>query len=158
MRQRCFDPKHERFASHGGAGIFICAWWTRFENFWADMQQGWFPHAAIVRQDPKGHYNKANCSWMTRSEQMKKRQADCRPRMTKDEIQWQKKIDRVQRIFKLWNAGLSMQEIGVAVNRAETVVGKLLHRKISQNIPVDKLIRPLRKYTFRQQGNGSAAK
>jgi quercetin dioxygenase-like cupin family protein len=37
MRQRCENPRSQSWLNYGGRGIKVCAEWTRFEKFYADM-------------------------------------------------------------------------------------------------------------------------
>jgi hypothetical protein len=72
MKSRCFDPSHISFAYYGGRGIQISAQWaTRFEFFWRDMQATWAPGLEIDRINNDSHYNRQNCRWATRKEQVR---------------------------------------------------------------------------------------
>ena len=69
MKQRCSNPKHCRYESHGKRGIKVCPqWWDNFEQFYADM--GERPAGkSLDREDNDGNYEPNNCRWVTPIEQ-----------------------------------------------------------------------------------------
>lgn len=70
MKQRCFDPKHQDFASYGGRGIKVCAKWVDdFAAFARDV--GPRPSAGLTldRIDGDGDYEPGNVRWSTHREQ-----------------------------------------------------------------------------------------
>ena len=70
MRQRCYNPKSQRFKYYGGRGIKICSrWLTSFDNFIEDM--GRRPKGkSLDRIDVDGDYEPNNCRWATQTEQI----------------------------------------------------------------------------------------
>lgn len=47
--------------------------WDDFEAFAADMADGYFPGAVLSRVGDQGDYTRANCRWLTKSENSKER-------------------------------------------------------------------------------------
>ena len=69
MLHRCINKEDKAYDRYGGAGITVDPRWQDFETFRADM--GERPeNTQLDRIDNKGHYNKANCRWSTRSENL----------------------------------------------------------------------------------------
>ena len=70
MIKRCANPNDPAFKNYGGRGIAVCdSWKNSFENFYADM--GDRPEGLTIdRIDNDGNYEKSNCKWATRTEQV----------------------------------------------------------------------------------------
>jgi len=77
MRARCYKPSTKSYRYYGGRGISVCdEWLNDFEQFYLDMgdkppsdgsrKDEW----QLDRIDNNGNYEKANCKWSKRSEQM----------------------------------------------------------------------------------------
>lgn len=76
MLQRCYNPKNINYIWYGFRGITVCERWLKFENFFADM--GLRPNSlSLDRIDNNRNYEKDNCKWSTKKEQMQnKRQGN----------------------------------------------------------------------------------
>jgi len=70
MKQRCTNPKHNRYQAYGGRGIKICdRWFESFQNFLEDMGPRPTITHSIDRIDVNGNYEPLNCKWATPEEQ-----------------------------------------------------------------------------------------
>jgi hypothetical protein len=70
MRQRCNNPKAQRYKDYGGRGIKVCSEWNDPINFieWA-FQQGYQPLLKLTldRIDNDGNYEPSNCRFVPQS-------------------------------------------------------------------------------------------
>ncbi len=72
MKSRCLNPKHKNYHQYGGAGITVCEKWMTWAGFLEDM--GERPEGKTLdRIDGKLGYNKSNCRWATKKEQIDNR-------------------------------------------------------------------------------------
>jgi hypothetical protein len=67
IKNRCRNPNVPGYKDYGGRGI-RCLWET-FEAFYHDMGPRPDPTYTIERKENNGHYCRANCIWLPRSEQ-----------------------------------------------------------------------------------------
>src|SRR6185436_15659613 len=69
MKQRCLNPKYNKFHLYGGRGIKVCDRWMSFQNFLADM--GERPNGKTLDRFPdvNGNYELSNCRWADINEQ-----------------------------------------------------------------------------------------
>lgn len=73
MLDRCERPENRAWRNYGGRGISVCARWHAFEQFAADMADGFDPALELDRINPDGNYEPGNCRWATRVEQQNNR-------------------------------------------------------------------------------------
>ncbi len=73
MIQRCENPNALQFDRYGGRGITICKRWHDFANFVEDVGIRPSLNHSIDRIQTDGNYDKDNCRWSTRKEQMRNR-------------------------------------------------------------------------------------
>lgn len=74
MIQRCTNPNWSGYTNYGGRGICVCAQWTKFENFYADMGDR-PPGMSLEREIVDGNYDPGNCRWSTAREQARNTRA-----------------------------------------------------------------------------------
>ena len=71
MKQRCYNPKSDRYKNYGGRGITICEeWLSDFTNFykWA-INNNYSKDLTIERVNVNGNYCPENCTWISNLEQ-----------------------------------------------------------------------------------------
>jgi hypothetical protein len=69
MRLRCNGANQPGYKYYGGKGVKVCAEWDTYPAFrdWAHSH-GYTDELSIDRIDPNGHYDPANCEWVTPTE------------------------------------------------------------------------------------------
>jgi hypothetical protein len=65
MRNRCYNPKNNRYSTYGARGIKVCKRWLIFENFRKDMFNTWRSGLQIDRINNNKDYTPSNCRWTT---------------------------------------------------------------------------------------------
>ena len=78
MRARCDRKEEQSYPNYGGRGIGYDPRWVKFENFLADMAEGYQDDLMLDRIDSDADYCKANCRWATREEQANNRRNNIR--------------------------------------------------------------------------------
>ena len=73
MRRRCLQKTGNDYHYYGGRGITICDRWSSFENFLSDMGERPSPQHSLDRSNNALNYTPDNCTWATKSEQVKNR-------------------------------------------------------------------------------------
>ena len=73
MRERCRNPRHEKYPIYGGRGINVCDAWNSFEQFQRDMGPRPSPKHSLERKDSNGNYEPGNVCWATQLEQQNNR-------------------------------------------------------------------------------------
>ena len=72
MKTRCYNPNHRAYRWYGAKGVKVCDEWQVFDGFVIDMGAGYIPGLSIDRINPQGDYCKANCRWLSKSENSKR--------------------------------------------------------------------------------------
>lgn len=74
MKQRCSNPKNNRYYCYGGRGILVDPDWLVFKEFkiWS-LQSGYEVGMTIDRVDSSKGYYPENCQWLSRSKNNSKR-------------------------------------------------------------------------------------
>lgn len=73
MMTRCTNENAINYADYGGRGIKVCDAWQQFENFYADMCDGYRDDLSLDRIDGDGDYRPDNCRWETATRQQRNR-------------------------------------------------------------------------------------
>jgi hypothetical protein len=75
MKQRCYNPKNNRYHIYGARGITVCDEWMDKENgiinFIRDLGKRPSERHSIDRINPDLRYTKDNCRWVLSSDQSK---------------------------------------------------------------------------------------
>lgn len=76
MRQRCNNVNASGYNNYGGRGIKVSSEWDTYPPFkeWA-LANGYNDEMTIERIDKDGNYEHSNCEWITRSENIARRNA-----------------------------------------------------------------------------------
>ena len=76
MKERCYNPNHNRYQTYGGRGITVCEEWRYDYSVFRDwaMANGYAPEAprgacTIDRINVDGNYCPDNCRWVNMSVQ-----------------------------------------------------------------------------------------
>jgi len=80
IKNRCTNPKSDKWKWYGGRGITVCEEWKNsFEAFFSDMGNPTTINHSIDRIDNEDGYYKENCKWSTTKEQANNRRKPTRP-------------------------------------------------------------------------------
>lgn len=70
MRQRCYNPRHNRYHRYGGRGIKVCERWRNsYKTFLTDMSEKPEGMSLDRYPNPDGNYEPGNCRWATKQQQ-----------------------------------------------------------------------------------------
>lgn len=119
MKNRCYNPKNNRYSIYGGRGIKICDEWLKScDAFyeWA-IKNGFNQKLTIDRIDTNGNYEPSNCRWVDYFTQSKNR--------------------RNIKTYNINGENLTLTEISRKYNIS---FGKLENRVLKNNIEVNTAI------------------
>lgn len=73
MKQRCYNPKRNRYKWYGAKGIQVYEEWHDFLPFmeWS-LANGYEEGLVLDREDSNGNYEPSNCKWVTVEENSRK--------------------------------------------------------------------------------------
>lgn len=108
MKDRCTNPKHNRFYCYGARGISYAPAWNDYKAFLADMGEC-PPGMFFDRIDNDKSYSKDNCRWVTKADSARNR------RIVKLSVR------KVQLIKAMYRA----KRVGVASYRFCCIVGPI---------------------------------
>lgn len=77
MKDRCYNPKNERYERYGARGIYVDALWVNdFGRFYADMGPRPTPKHTLGRENNDGIYSPENCRWETEKQQVRNKSSN----------------------------------------------------------------------------------
>jgi hypothetical protein len=123
MRQRCLNPKSDKWKWYGGRGISICQQWESFDVFLRDM--GERPLGMTLdRIDSDGNYEPANCRWATAKQQATTNRGVIKKGNTPHN---KTPLADIEKMRALKAAGLKLREIGALFGKDVSVVSGLIN-------------------------------
>ena len=69
------NPGHPSYQNYKGRGITVCERWRTFENFAADMADGFLPELTLERINNDRGYEPGNVRWATTKEQSRNKRS-----------------------------------------------------------------------------------
>lgn len=75
MKKRCYNTHAKNYKHYGAKGVRICKEWLNdFMSFYNwSINHGYTNELTIDRIDSSGNYEPSNCHWITKSENVRKR-------------------------------------------------------------------------------------
>lgn len=135
IKTRCFNEKHDRYVSYGGAGITMCQRWRdSFAAFLEDLGPKPTSEHTILRESQDDHYScgecveclekgwKLNARWATRTEVNRNR----RPSTRSGKLTLEKVQDIRARLLK----GETHKQLAEVFMVGVTLIGKIARREI----------------------------
>lgn len=135
IKTRCFNEKHDRYVSYGGAGITMCQRWkSSFPAFFEDLGSKPTSEHTILRESQDDHYScgecveclekgwKLNARWATRTEVNRNR----RPSTRSGKLTLEKVQDIRARLLK----GETHKQLAEVFMVGVTLIGKIARREI----------------------------
>ena len=89
MKQRCTNPKNNRWLHYGARGITYTKEWETFDGFYKDMGERPVGYT-LERLDVNGNYCKENCVWSTPQQQSRNQRRRCTNMSGRTGVSWSK--------------------------------------------------------------------
>lgn len=123
MKQRCFNPNFDGYATYGGRGIGVCEAWVDFEGFYRDMGD---PPSGMTleRIDNDKDYEPGNVRWASRLEQANNRRTNVNGKFTGISVV---EYHGRKQTLDAWSreTGISLVNLRTRLNRGWTVTAAL---------------------------------
>lgn len=121
MRWRCTNKNRKDYPRYGGRGITVCARWTVYKNFAADMGPHPGKEWSLEREKNNQNYRRGNCVWATSTAQNRNRNLSTRSgKLT---------LVKVARIRQLVAAGGVRRRIAFKYGITPSMITYIIQRK-----------------------------
>ena len=133
MRDRCNNPRRERYSSYGGRGIKICDEWNDFAVFreWA-LSAGYAPGLQIDRKDNDRGYSSDNCRIVNRHQQQQNRRLPSRHKTGK---RYGRRFMTEEDIYKIRDSQLKNQVLADMFDIHNATISNIKRRKAWKHLP-----------------------
>jgi hypothetical protein len=116
MKDRCYNPKSQRYSRYGARGITVCERWRQsFEAFYQDVGPRPSPEHSIERLNNDGNYEPSNVVWAIRDQQNNNKSTSVFIEHSGERLtiaQWSKKLGISQKTLgERMKAGWTAEEI-----------------------------------------------
>lgn len=128
MRQRCNNPAATGYKDYGGKGIQIAAEWDDFACFseWA-LSNGYSDELTIDRVNVDGDYCESNCEWVTRSENISRRNRSEKNKGTKKSRYTEREVNKM---VEMRRSGMTLKSIADCYSTSVSHVSRLVNGKL----------------------------
>lgn len=129
MRQRCNNKNASGYRNYGGKGVKVCSDWDKYLSFegWA-LATGYTEEMTLERKNSNGDYEPSNCEWITKSQNIARRNVGLtgsgktlRSRFTK------KDVDDIKEMRK---EGITLEVIAGAFGSSISHVNRILNDEL----------------------------
>lgn len=133
MKSRCYNPKSQRYHTHGGRGIRVCDEWLEYAEFrkWA-ISSGYRAGLQIDRIDNDGDYTPDNCRWATLQQQLQNRRL---PGRAKHGRRYNARELTEEDVYAIRDSSKSQTELGRIYKIHPSTIGNIQKRKAWAHLP-----------------------